>query len=162
MFGTILISAGTLIHFYVFWRAASVPIVARHVPRRLLLGAGICLWTVFFSARVFGHGGSGPLAAVLEFAGMNWMGVLFPTSVCLLAVDLVTLFGFLVPRRAPSFRGSAFAAAGALSLIALFQGLRPPVVQHHEVSIKGLPHDLEGMSIVAMSDLHLGSQRGER
>ncbi len=161
MFGTVLISAGTLIHFYVFWRAASVPIVARHVSRKLLLGAGVCLWTIFFSARVFGHGGSGPLAAALEFASMNWMGVLFLTSVSLLAVDIVTLFGFLVPRRAPLFRGWALAAAGSLSLIALFQGLRPPVMQHHEVSLKGLPDDLEGMVIVAMSDLHLGSQRGE-
>jgi predicted MPP superfamily phosphohydrolase len=162
MFGIILISAGTLLHFYVFWRAASVPIVVRHVSRKLLLGAGIGLWTVFFSARVFGHGGSGSLAAALELAGMNWMGVLFLTFVCLLAVDVVTLFGFLVPRRAPSLRGWAIAVAGALSLIALFQGLRPPVVQHHEVSINGLPGDLEGMVIVAMSDLHLGSQRGEQ
>jgi predicted MPP superfamily phosphohydrolase len=162
MFGIILISAGTLLHFYVFWRAASVPIVVRHVSRKLLLGAGMGLWTVFFSARVFGHGGSGPLAAALELAGMNWMGVLFLTFVCLLAVDVVTFFGFLVPRRAPSLRGWAIAVAGALSLIALFQGLRAPVVQHHEVSINGLPAHFEGMVIVAMSDLHLGSQRGER
>jgi predicted MPP superfamily phosphohydrolase len=162
MFGIILISVGTLVHFYVFWRAASVPIVVRYVSRRLFLGVGVCLWTVFSSARVFGHGGSGPLAASLELTGMNWMGVLFLNFVCLLAVDLVTLFGFLVPQRAPSLRGWAVAAAGALSLIALFQGLRPPVVQHHEVSIEGLPDDLEGMVIAAMSDLHLGSQRGER
>jgi len=162
MFGIILISGSTLLHLYVFWRAASVPIVARHVSRKLLFGAGVCLWTIFFSARVFGHGGTGPLAAAVELAGMTWMGVLFLTSVCLLAVDLITLFGFLAPRRAPSFRGWALIAAGALSLIALFQGLRPPVVQHHEVAIKGLRNDLEGMVIVAMSDLHLGSQRGER
>jgi hypothetical protein len=136
--------------------------VARHVSRKLLFGAGICLWAVFFFARVFGHGGAGPLAAAIEFGGMNWMGVLFLTSVCLLAVDLVTLFGFLVPRLAPSFRGWALAAAGALSLIALFQGLRPPVVQYHEVAIRDLPDDLEGTVVVAMSDLHLGSQRGER
>ena len=88
MFGIILILGGTLLHLYVFWRAASVPIVARHVSRKLLVGEGVCLWAMFFSARVFGHGGTGPLAAALEFAGMNWMGVLFLASVCLLAVDL--------------------------------------------------------------------------
>lgn len=162
IFGIILISASTLIHLYVFWRAASVPMVARHVPRKLLFGAGASLWAVFFSARVFGHGGTGPLAAVLELVGMNWMGVLFVTSVCLLVVDVVTLFGFLMPRQARSFRGWAIAGAGALSLVALFQGFRSPVMQSYEVSLKDLPHELDGTVIVAMSDLHLGSQRGER
>jgi predicted MPP superfamily phosphohydrolase len=162
VFGLILISASTLIHLYVFWRAASVPIVARHVPRKLLLGAGASLWAVFFSARVFGHGGTGPLAAALELVGMNWMGVLFLTFVCLIAVDGVTLFGLLMPRRAPSWRGWALAAAGALSLVALYQGLRPPTVQSYEVTLNGLPDELDETVIVAMSDLHLGSQRGER
>ena len=162
VFGLILISASTLIHLYVFWRAASVPIVARHVPRKLLLGAGASLWAVFFSARVFGHGGTGPLAATLELVGMNWMGVLFLTFVCLIAVDAVTLFGLLMPRRAPSWRGWALVAAGALSLVALYQGLRPPAVQSYEVTLNGLPDELDETVIVAMSDLHLGSQRGER
>ena len=162
MFGIILISAGTLIHFYVFWRAASVPVVDRNLPRKLLAGAGVTLWAVFFFARVFGHGGTGPLAEALELAGMNWMGVLFLIFISLLAIDLVTVFGFLMPRRAPSLRGWALAAGVALSLVALVQGLRPPVVQIYDVTLKGLPDELDGTVIVAMSDLHLGSQRGER
>ena len=162
MFGIILISACTLLHLYVFWRAASVPMAARHVPRKLLFGVGASLWAIFLAARVYGHGGTGPLAGTLELVGMNWMGVLFLTSVSLLAVELLTLFGFLMPRRAPSLRGWALAAAGALSLIALFQGLRPPVVQSYDVTLKGLPDEMDGTVIVALSDLHLGSQLGER
>jgi uncharacterized protein len=162
VFGIILISATTLVHLYVFWRAASVPIVARRVPRKLLFGAGATLWAVFFFARAVGHGGTGSLAAVLELAGMTWMGVLFLTFVCLFAVEAVTLFGFLMPRRAPSLRGWAITLAGALSLIALFQGLRSPVVQTYDVTLRGLPDGMDGTVIVAMSDMHLGSQRGER
>ena len=49
MFGIILISAGTLIHIYVFWRAASVPVVDRKLPRKLIVGVGVTLWAIFSS-----------------------------------------------------------------------------------------------------------------
>jgi hypothetical protein len=162
VFGIILISACTLVHIYVFWRAASVPVVDRHLPRKLLAGAGVTLWAIFFFARVFGHGGTGTLAGMLELVGMTWMAVLFLIFVSLLATDLATVFGFLMPRRAPSLRGWALAAGVALSLIALFQGLRAPVVQSYDVTLRGLPDEMDGTVIVAMSDLHLGSQLGER
>lgn len=149
-------------HIYVFWRAASVPLVNRHVSRKLLIGAGVVLWAMFYFGRVFGHGGTGAPAATLEFLGMTWMGMLFLTSVCLLAIDLVTGFGFLLPRSAPSLRGLALVAGGVLSVIALVQGLRPPVVQSYEVRLAGLPDEMDGTVLVAMSDLHVGSLIGER
>ena len=46
MFGTILISVCTVMHIYVFWRAASVPFVDRHVPKMILIGAGLILWGI--------------------------------------------------------------------------------------------------------------------
>ena len=162
MFGIILISASTLLHLYVFWRAASVPLVDRHVPRKILTGAGVAFWAIFFSARVFGHGGTGALAGTLEMVGMTWMAVLFLIFISLLATELVTAFGFFMPRLAPSLRGWALVVGGVLSLIALFQGLRPPVVQSYDVSLRGLPGVMDGTVLVAMSDLHLGSQLGER
>jgi len=162
VFGIILISAGTLIHIYVFSRIASVPIVARHVSGKLLIGAGVTLWVIFFFARVFGHGGTGALAGTLEMVGMNWMAVLFLIAISLFATDLVTAFGFFMPRLAPSLRGWALGVGGMLSLIALFQGLRPPVVQSYDVSLRGLPDEMDGTVLVAMSDLHLGSQLGKR
>ena len=127
MFGIILISAGTLIHIYVFWRAASVPVVDRNLPRKLIAGGGVTLWAIFFFARVFGHGGTGPLAEALELAGMNWMGVLFLIFISLLAIDLVTVFGFLMPaasaliarmglgRRCGAFPGRAVSGLEATS-----------------------------------------------
>ena len=88
MFGTVLISAVTLMHVYVFWRAASVPFVAGHVPRTILIGAGVILWVIFFLGRVMGHGGTGARAGTLEFLGMNWMGILFLIFIPLLVIDL--------------------------------------------------------------------------
>jgi len=149
-------------HIYVFWRAASVPFVERHVPKMILIGTGLILWAIFFFGRVIGHGGTGILAGALEFLGMNWMGVLFLTFISLLAIDLITLFGFILPRLSPALRGWALLVGIGLSVIALFQGLRPPVVQKYEVSLSGLPDAMDGTVLVALSDMHLGSQLGNR
>ncbi len=149
-------------HIYVFWRAASVPLVDRHVPQWLLMVLCVVLWVTFFLGRVLGHHNTGALAGTVELLGMNWMAVLFLTCVCLLPIDIVTGFGLLLPRLAPSLRGWALVAGGALSVIALVQGLRPPAVQSYEVRLPGLPSEMEGTVIVAMSDLHLGSLLGER
>ncbi|MDO9264419.1 MAG: metallophosphoesterase, partial [Desulfosalsimonadaceae bacterium] len=160
MFGTILISICTFMHVYVFWRIASVPFIDRHVPPRILMGTGVILWAVFFFGRVIAHNRTGIMAGVLEFMGMNWMAILFLIFTPLLLTDIVTCFGFLMPRLSPSLRGWALLAGLALSVIALFQGLRPPVIEEYEVSLPGLPDALDGTVLVAVSDMHLGSQIG--
>jgi len=162
MFGIILLSVVTLMHVYVFWRADSVPFLKRRVSRKLLIGAGMVLWAVFFLGRFLGHGGTGRLAMTLELLGMNWMAVVFLVTVSLLAVDLITGGGFLLPRVAPSLRGFALVAGGALSVVALVQGLRPPVVQNYDVHLHGLPHEVNGTVLVAMSDLHIGTLLGKQ
>ncbi len=161
MFGTVLLAVVTLMHLYVFTRAASVPAVARRIPRRVLYTAGALLWGGFVIARFRGHGAAGA-APALESLGMDWLGALFLVSVCLLAVDCVTGFGFLFRRRVPALRGAALLAGGVLTGVALFQGLRPPAVEEREVRLPGLPATLDGTVVVAMSDLHLGSQLGAR
>ena len=159
MFGTILIVIGTLLNVYVFWRAATVPFVRRHALRRIVIGSGVVLWAGFVLSNVLRHGRTG---AVVELFGMTWLATLFLISVCLLAADLVTGFGFFLRRLAPSLRGWALATGVGLSVIALVQGLRPPVVERYEVQLDGLPAELDGTVLVALSDLHLGSLLGER
>jgi predicted MPP superfamily phosphohydrolase len=56
----------------------------------------------------------------------------------------------------------ALLVGAGLSVIALFQGLQPPTIEKYEVSIPGLPEAMDGTVLVAMSDMHLGSQLGER
>jgi hypothetical protein len=77
-------------------------------------------------------------------------------------VDVITVFGFFLPRLAPSLRGWALLAGGVLAAIALAQGLRPPVVQNYEVRLAGLSGEMDGKVLVAMSDLHLGSLIGKQ
>ncbi len=162
MFGSVLTIAVTLMHIYVFWRASSVPFLKRHLPLKLLVGIGMAFWLCFFFGRALGHGGTGTLAVALELFGMNWMAVLFIVSVSLLSLDFVTGFGFFLPRISPSLRGLALGVGGLLSVIALVQGMRPPVVQHYDVYLSDLPDEMNGKVIIAMSDLHLGSLLGER
>jgi predicted MPP superfamily phosphohydrolase len=157
MFGVILLSVVTLMHVYVFCRAGSVPFLKRHVPRKLLIGTGVVLWTIFAIGRFLGHDGTGKLAAALELSGMNWMAVVFLLTVSLLFVDIITGFGFLLSRAAPLLRGFALTVGGVLSVAALIQGLRPPIVHNYDVNLSSLPHELDGTVIIALSDLHLGS-----
>lgn len=139
-----------------------MPFINRHVSRKVLIRAGVILWAIFFFGRVIGHGGTGALAGMLEFIGMTWLAVLFLTFIPLLLIDLSTLFGFLVPRLSSLLRGWALLVGIVLSAIALVQGLRPPVIEKYEVILSGLPDAMDGTVIVALSDMHLGSQIGER
>jgi len=161
VFGVMLLFAVTLMQGYVFWRAASVPFIRRRISRKKLAGLGVVLWTLFLLGRVSGRE-DGAIATTLEIFGMTWMAMLFLTSVALFAVEVATGFGFFLARFRPGLRGAALAAGCALSAVALFQGLRAPVVQNYDVYLNGLPGELDGTVIIALSDLHLGSVLGER
>jgi len=163
LFLTIAIAIWTVLNLYVFWRAASVPFVARHIPRGWLIFSLVFLWASFLLSIVLEHVlGRGAIAAPFGLIGTNWLGILFLLFCCLLAVDIVTGFGFLLPRLAPSLRGFALLAGILLCLVAFIQGFRPPVVSNYEVRLPGLPAEDDGLVLVELSDLHLGSLLGER
>ena len=111
MFGLILISAVTLMHVYVLWRAGSVPVLRQYVTGKKIVIGGLVLWCLFLVGRIYGHDSSGTVATILELAGMTWMAILFLTMVPMLAGEIVTGFGFLFPRQAPSLRGQRLSAA---------------------------------------------------
>ncbi|MGA1826002.1 MAG: metallophosphoesterase [bacterium] len=162
MFWTILLSIITGMHMYVFWRATSVPFLKRHVPRKYIILAGMLLWFSFYVGRILGHRESGTLVTMGEYIGMSWMATLFLIFVCLLAVDCVTGFGLIFNHHAPSLRGLAIVIGLLFSIIALIQGLRPPVMETYDIYLADLPKSLDSTMIIAMSDLHLGSLIGEK
>ncbi|MDD5224814.1 MAG: metallophosphoesterase [bacterium] len=163
LFLTIAIAIWTVLNLYVFWRAASVPLVAQHIPRGALLAALVFLWASFLLAIVLDHLlGWEAIAAPFELIGTNWLGILFLLFCCLLSVDLITGFGLILPRLAPALRGGALLVGVLLCLIAFIQGFRPPVVRNYEVRLAGLPAEADGKVIVELSDLHLGAILGER
>ncbi len=145
---------------YVFWRAGTVPFVKNHIPGKFLFLAGLLLWACFLFTRIFDNNRTGHFSTILEFISMTWMAILFLTFIPVLVIDLITGFGCFLPRYAHSARGLALIAGLLLSAIALIQGLRPPVVNNYEIFLSGLRDELDGITIVAISDLHLGSLIG--
>ncbi len=162
MFGIVLTIVVTVLHLYVFWRAGTIAPLTHRTSKRYLALAGVLMWVLFMVGRFFGHDNQGVLAGALEHLTMCWMATLFLCTVCLLAVEVVTACGRFWPNHASLLRGLGLASGLMLAVVALVQGLRPPVVACYEVSLAGLPKELEGMVIVAVSDLHLGSRIDEK
>ncbi len=162
IFLSIILSIWGAMHGYVFWRLGSVPWLARHLSRPVLWTIAACLFASYPVARVVSARSHGTVAAVLEFAAANWIGALFLLLSCFLALDVFTLGGRLLPRLAPQLRTGAALIGLLLSIIALVQGLRPPVVRNYDVTLPGLPPERDGMVLVQISDLHLGSVIGPR
>jgi uncharacterized protein len=150
----------TAANLYVLWRAASLPLFASRTRRLLLAVLALLLWGSFLASR--GLEGSLPTLLVRPIAlvGADWLAVLFWSAAGLLVVDIVTGFGFLLRRRVPALRGAAFGVAGVFGVIGVVQAVRPPVVRDYEVRLAGLPHDADGLVVVAISDLHLGTLIG--
>ena len=144
-------------HAYVFWRAKSVPVISRRVPRYVLISLACFLWASYIFAHILDHFHAGLVARILGTIGAEWFGIIFLLLVALLFVDIVTLFGWVWPRFAPLFRGCAIVAAVLLSLIAFVQGHRAPVIEKYEISLPNLRPELDGTVVVLASDFHLGT-----
>ena len=162
MFSIVLNIIGTLFHFYVaqrIWRTWRTGLIhARLRPQAWWLGV-VLLWLVYLAGVHIGNATSGWRWVLGQFS-LNWLGILFVMSLCLLAADIATGFGLWWRARAARVRGAAAIAGVALSAFAIYQSVRAPVVVAYEVAMKNLPAELDGMTLAMVSDLHLGTQRG--
>ncbi|MDN4058460.1 metallophosphoesterase [Massilia sp. YIM B02769] len=158
MFSIILNVIGSLFHFYVAHRIYRVgPVRGRISPRAWWLGA-IVVWAIYLWGVRLGDEAIDWRWWPGQFA-MTWLGVLFLMTLCLLVADLLTGFGLWWRARAPRLLGIAAVAGVMVSGFAIFQAVRAPAISQYEVSVKNLPKELDGMVLVAVSDLHLGAQR---
>ncbi len=162
MFFTLLVLVGTLLHGYVWWRLGSLPWLRDQLSPVQLWTVGGALWLLYLAGALFGHNSREGIGHWLDSFTLNWLAVLFLTASCLLAVDLLSGFGWWWTRHLTVLRSGALAVAALLVAVALVQGLRAPVVTRYEVSLRGLPRALDGTRVVALSDLHLGAQLGPR
>jgi uncharacterized protein len=162
VFGIVLILLCAIMQAYVVWRATGVPAITRRVPKWGVIVAGAALWLLLVLGRTLGHDATGTWAVWLERVGMTWLGCLLLLSTCLLAVDLVAWLPVIPKPTGGALRGWALVAGLVLSVVAVVQALRPPAIVDYEVRLPGLPVALDGTVLVALSDLHLGSELGER
>jgi predicted MPP superfamily phosphohydrolase len=150
----------TLLNSYVFLRLSSLPVVASHVSTWAIWVLAVVCCISFPASRWFVKLGYSGLGTAVEFFAVTWLGVLFLLFVCFLVVDCITLGGFVFSNRVLQLRTLGAAVALVLAVIAVVQGRRTPVVNEQVVTLPGLPRERDGLRMVFVSDLHLGSQIG--
>jgi len=150
----------TLLNSYVFWRLSSLPVVAGCLSTWAVWALAAVCCVSFPASRWFVKLDLPGLGAAVEFFAMTWLGVLFLLFVCFLAVDCFTLGGFVLSNRVLQLRTIGVVVALVLAVFAVFQGRRTPVVNEQVVVLPGLPRERDGLRMVFVSDLHLGSQIG--
>lgn len=160
VFGLILTLLASLMHGYLSWRIASLPWFDTGRRRRKLLLLAFALWLLYLSGVLFVHDATHGIAQGLDRFAMDWLGGLFITTTVMLALELLTGFGLWGKPLLNRLRLAGLIVALLLIGTALWQGMRAPVIVHHEVALSGLPPALDGSRLVLLSDLHLGSQLG--
>ena len=162
------------IHFYVWLRLVADP-VPPPVVRRLLTGAFVALYltipATFYVSRARDVGAR----RLLAMPGYVWMGVVFILFMLFASVDIVRLAGAALQRLAgetaasdPSrrmaiarlFAGAVAFVGGGATLAALRSGLGPVQVKEVRVRLERLPRQLDGTTIVQLSDVHVGPTIG--
>ncbi len=161
----------TLLHAYVGWRLlpalAGLGWAQVALAVTLILSAALMPWGLL-ARRVR----SKPLAQLLSWAGLLFMGLCSSLVVLTVVRDLGLLLAHLVLLVLPtafnphsvalwSAAGVALAAL-AITLIGLWNARRTAAVVVVEVPIRDLPASLHGFSIAQISDIHIGPtiQRG--
>jgi predicted MPP superfamily phosphohydrolase len=162
MFGFGLTFAATILLAYIVWRLSSVPWFSRDIPKKWFLYGGLLAWIILAGGRSLEHDVGSTWASTAGLISITLTFVLFLVFVCLVPVELATGFGHFCPRLAPRLRGWAMLGGCALAAVATIKGLRPPVLTEYDVRMKGLPKALNGKTLVALSDLHLGTTLGPR
>jgi hypothetical protein len=157
-----ILSVWGALHAYVFWRLASIAWVAEHVSTLALIITATVLWVSYVVARILDEKGLQAISWPVEYVAANWVGILFLLFWALLAVDVFTLGGWLFHEYAPAMRAWAALVACALSVFALIQAIRPPVITDYEVQLSGLPPERDGTVLLHISDLHLGNLLGRK
>lgn len=147
-----------VVHVYVFTRLGSVPWIAQHASRRTLIILAVILWLSYPLTRFISN--RSLLAWPFEFLAANWVGFFFLLFALFFMVDVLTLGGVLFAKWTPLIRTLTALAAVLLGMIALIQGYRAPVVSEYEVHLPGLPQERDKLSVVALTDLHLGRLTG--
>lgn len=161
LFVAVFLSMWALMHFYVLWRLSGLTALRPWVSRRWIWGIGLALGVSFIVAHNLEQ--QAPLLArPLAMVGATWMGLLFLLVVWMLAVDLGTGFGSFAQPLLQPLRLAAVAIAVILAWLGAVIAFLPPAVTDVEVKITGLRPELEGLKLVQLSDLHLGSWLGER
>ena len=155
VFIAIVLSVYTAMHGFVYWRLASGLSLTsgQRLALKIFLVAGALTFIVAeFLSRLTS-------AYPLLYAGSLWLGVL----AIALAVFMLELAGSLLfPQQRRLLVLAALAMVFIISAISVLNVALGPVLRQVKIPVRGLAADLQGFSIVHLSDLHLGNLTSAR
>jgi hypothetical protein len=150
LFIVIALSVYTAIHGFVYWRLASGLSLksGQLLTLKLLLIAGALTFVAAeFLIRLL------PLYPLL-YAGSLWLGAV-AIALAVFLLELVLSLFFPLQRRL--FVLAALAIVFLISVFSLLNVALGPVLRQVKIPLRGLAADLDGFTIVQLSDLHLGN-----
>jgi len=125
------------------------------------LAAAIVLWPAAQRTQLI------PKARIVTNVAMLWMGFAFLLLVTLAASDLLVWLGGglaladdgeqVLPSSARGRAGAVIAIALGAGVFSMFEARRDPRVVRHTLRLPGWPEALDGLRIVQISDIHIGS-----
>jgi len=150
IFIVIVLSVYGGMHWFIYQRVASGLVFSagqRLALKLFLLAGGLS----FFVAEFLGR--RKPIH-LLRFTGSVWLGIV---AIALAVFVLEALLSLLLPGSRRILVLASLAVISLVSAVSIFNGQRYPAVRRVEVPVRNLPAELAGMTIVHLSDLHLGN-----
>ena len=155
VFGTVLTIIVSFLHTIVFVRIGYLPLRKRWIPINVWIGVGIGLWLVFVLCRSLDLDGG--IGRITDFVAHHWAASVFIIAVWIMVSEAIAGIAALTKQPYRSHIRTGGAAIGIFFVaVAHIQGLRSPVITDIEISVKGLAVSLDGATIVAVSDMHIG------
>ena len=150
IFIVIALSVYGAMHWFVYQRIAAglVLSVGQRLALKIFMLAGALSFILaeFISRR-------NPIY-LLRLAGFIWMGII---AIALAFLLLEVLLSLLFPGSRKSLVIIALAIISMISGFSIFNAARYPGITQIKVPLRNLPAELDGFTIVQLSDLHLGN-----
>jgi uncharacterized protein len=164
-------------HYYFYLRLVKdtgLSLTWTRVAKWTLVALSASLVLTFILSRLLSHA----VTSIVLFLPYVWMGSMFYLLVLLAGADLVKLVAWAAARasghaawfdleghRLWLSRLSALVALGGtfiIAVVAIVTAMRAPVIHKVEVALDVLDPALDGLTIVQLSDLHLGPTLGRK
>ena len=166
--GLVLSVIGGL-HYY-FW-ARLVRDTALAAPWRQIATAGLWMLALSIPVSMVLHRGRLAIGRIVAWPAFVWMGMLGILATTLLAADVIRLLVHIAGGMADPERrllvervlgATAATVAASLSAFALREGTKRVAVREIEVALGRLPKQLDGFTIVQLTDVHVGGRTIDR
>ena len=144
-------------YYVAFWLIRNLPSsgLNPNVVRGALLFVALCFPLSMYCLRVF----RGAWTAWFAYLSYIWLGIVFIWLACALLGDAAVFLAGLrgaAERARPWAMAVVLAATAAASLWAAYGAARMPRVKNLELELPNLSRELDGFTVVQLSDLHLG------